>query len=73
MLFTCEFIKYKNKLLGLRAGKINRDTLKSQSHVKGEIYIYYCYKQDYTDKSALKLPVKYVSQLLEHCVHFPQN
>lgn len=59
--------------MGLRAGKINQDTRKSQQHAKGEIYIYYCHKQEYIDKTALKHPAIHVSQLLEHCVHFPQN
>lgn len=63
----------KIKYLGLCAGKINQDTLKSQHHVKGGIDIYYCYKQEYIDKTALQHPATYVSQQLEYCVHFPQN
>lgn len=58
------------KYLGLCVGKINQDTLKCQHYVKGGIY---CYKQEYIDKTALKHPAMYASQLLEHCVHFPQN
>lgn len=71
MLFSCKLYKVYN-YLGLCSGKVNQDTLKSQSHVKAEIHVYYCYKQEYIDKSALKLPM-YVSQLIEHCVHIPQN
>lgn len=63
----------KIKYLGPCAGKINQDTLKSQHNVKGGIYIYYCYKQEHIDETALKHSAVSVSQLLEHCVHFPQN
>lgn len=63
--FKCRFLsnfkKYKNKVLGATC-KINQDTLKSQHHVKRGTYIYYCYKQEYIDKTALKHPAIYVSQ-----------